>query len=211
MSGPKIDMREVVKAKTDQLNADDFKIMPDRAMVAKIVRVANVGGRDQPVSVYLSTWEQPWKPCLTMRRVLVEMWGYDGAEWVGRHVRLIRDPKVSFGDQKEIGGIRISHMSDTPLDVNNLMLTATRGQKRPYRVDRMTPAMLASVGAAPDPLLPLRAAANAAHRRGWTKDQIVAVFGCEKAEQTPEDKRAGMIEALNGDPPSGEREPGQDG
>lgn len=194
----RIDLRETVRAKTDQLNADDLKIFPEQAMLAQIKRVVNVGGRDQPLNIYLSAWEQPWRPCLSMRRVLVELWGYDGAEFVGKSLRLVRDPKVSFGDQKEIGGIRISHMSDVR-DVNDVKITTTRGQKKPYRVLVMTPAMFAALNLSPDPLLPLRAACRAAMRRGWTAEAVRAVLGCDKAEQTAEADRAAMIEKLNAD------------
>ena len=206
-----IDLSDTVRARVDQLNADDFKVFPNRAMLARIVSVTKTGTGEQPVSIRLSAWDKPWKPCLTMRRVMIELWGTNGADYVGKAIRLVRDPKVSFGDQREIGGIRISHMSDVPRDVNMCMVTTTRGKRAPYRVDMLTPAMMSALNIAPDPLLPLRAACNAALRRGWTKPQVLAVLGCDEAKQTPEEKRPAMIEALNGDPPSSEREPGSDG
>src|SRR5699024_10016308 len=75
---------------------------------------------------------RPFKPGLTMRRVLIGIWGKSAAGWEGRSLTLYGDPDVMFGKQK-VGGIRISHAShiDGP---KTLMLTVTRGKKAPFTV-----------------------------------------------------------------------------
>jgi hypothetical protein len=67
-----------------------------------------------------------------MRRVLIEAWGKDGAQYKGRSMTLYADPKVKFGGI-EVGGIRISHMSHIEQE-KTMMLTATRANRKPFTV-----------------------------------------------------------------------------
>jgi hypothetical protein len=62
-----------------------------------------------------------------MRKVLIFAWGQDGNAWAGRSMTLYCDPTVKFGGD-EVGGIRISHISDIERDLQ-VSLTATRGKK----------------------------------------------------------------------------------
>lgn len=66
---------------------------------------------DQPLSVKLAEYERPWKPGLTMRRLMTELYGEETDDWAGKQVRLYRDETVAFGGKKT-GGTRISHASD---------------------------------------------------------------------------------------------------
>jgi hypothetical protein len=67
-----------------------------------------------------------------MSRVLVANWGPDAKAYVGRSLTLYRDPKVKWGGL-EVGGIRISHMSniDAPM---TMALTTTRSNRQPFTV-----------------------------------------------------------------------------
>jgi hypothetical protein len=78
---------------------------------------------------------RPFKPCKTMRKVLLFAWGPDGREWIGRSMRLYNDPQVKFGGA-EVGGIRISHMSDIERALK-VSLTATKGKKALHTIERM--------------------------------------------------------------------------
>ena len=80
---------------------------------------------------------KPWKPCKTSMRVLSALWGSIASEWVGRTVRLFRDPAVRYGGV-EVGGIRISGMShiDAPKTVT---LAASKKTKIAHRIDVLTP------------------------------------------------------------------------
>lgn len=125
-----VDMSLTIAPKSDQLNADDL-IGGDRTI--KIVSVnANPGSAEQPVSIYYDGSSKPYKPCKSMRRVMVQIWGADASQYVGRSMTLYRDPKVSFGGM-QVGGIRISHMSHIEHDVS-LVLTASRAKRTPYKV-----------------------------------------------------------------------------
>jgi cytochrome c556 len=63
---------------------------------------------------------------------LVYTWGADGTTFIGRAMTLYRDPSVKFGGL-EVGGIRISHMSDIEKPVT-MALTATRANRKPFTV-----------------------------------------------------------------------------
>lgn len=102
-----IDMARFVEAKSDQLNADDLIGAP---RTITITRVTGNDG-DQPVSIhYEGDNGKPFKPCKTIRRVLMGVWGRYANEYVGKSMTLYRDDKVTFGGLAT-GGIRISHMS----------------------------------------------------------------------------------------------------
>lgn len=121
---------ETITPKSDQLNADDLIGGPVTVTVTGVKR----GSAEQPVAVELSGYEgRPYKPCKSMRRVLVALWGDTPKEWVGRSMTLYCDPEVRFGGMR-VGGIRISHMShiDKP---TMLLLTATRGKKSEIKIE----------------------------------------------------------------------------
>ena len=124
------DMKQVIVAKSDQLNADDLLSGP---ITIKITAVNVKGGQEQPVSIsYEGDNGKPYKPCKSMCRVLVTAWGADSAVYVGRSMTLYCDPKVKWGGM-EVGGIRISHMTNIA-DTMTMALTVTRANKKPFIV-----------------------------------------------------------------------------
>ena len=127
-----IDLSQTIIPRSDQLNADDLIAGP---MTVKVTKVsANPSAPDQPISIYFDGDNgKPYKPCKSMRRVLVHAWGSNGLEYVGRSMTLRLDPSVKFGGI-EVGGIRISHMSDLQRSLS-MALTATRGSRKTYTVD----------------------------------------------------------------------------
>lgn len=136
------DMSSVIIPKSDQLNADDLIGGPMTIIVAQVeIRP----GTEQPVSIrFEGDGNRPWKPCKSMCRVMVAVWGRDSKAYVGRGITLVRDPTVKWGGV-EVGGIRISHMSDMRGDMT-MALTATKGSRKPYTVR----ALEASRSAGPD-------------------------------------------------------------
>lgn len=129
-----IDIAKTCAPKSDQLNADDLIGGPRTIIVTGIKLVAE----DQPVAIYFQGDDgKPWKPCKSMRRVLVKAWGSDGASYSGRSITLYVDEKVRFGGT-EVGGIRISHLSHISAPVT-MALTATRGSKKAFTVRALEP------------------------------------------------------------------------
>ena len=87
------DLRHTIVPKSDQLNADQLIGGP---MTITVTRVSASSG-DQPVTVhYEGDKGRPFKPCLTMRKVLVLAWGHDGTQWPGKSMRVYNDPDVRF-------------------------------------------------------------------------------------------------------------------
>ena len=124
------DMRQTIIPKSDQLNADD---LIGRELTIKITGVDIKGGQEQPVSIHFEGDNgKPYKACKSMCRVMVAAWGPDSKKYVGRSMTLYRDPKVKWGGM-EVGGIRISHMSDIADDMT-MALTVTRANKKPFTV-----------------------------------------------------------------------------
>lgn len=119
-----IDMSRFVEAKSDQLCADDLTGAPRTITVTRVT--GNDG--DQPVSIhYENDGGRPFKPCKTMRRVLLAIWGRNAADYVGRSMTLYRDDAVTFGGLN-VGGIRISHMSH--IDKKTVVVVMkTKGKK----------------------------------------------------------------------------------
>lgn len=124
------DMRQTIIPKSDQLNADDLIA---GEMTITITGVTIKGGQEQPVAIsFDGDNDKPYKACKSMCRVMVSAWGPDSSKYVGRSMTLYRDPKVKWAGM-EVGGIRISHMSDIADDMS-MALTVTRGSKKPYIV-----------------------------------------------------------------------------
>lgn len=122
------DLSDTIKPKSDQLNSDDLLTGPITVTIANVTR----GTPDQPVSIEIGEGRQPYKPCKSMRRVMISAWGVRGKDWIGKSMTLYCDPTVKFGGVA-LGGIRISHMSHIsgPLSI---MLTTTRSKRAPFNV-----------------------------------------------------------------------------
>jgi len=124
-----VDLSETITPKSDQLNADDLIAGPLDITITDVTK----GSREQPAIIhYEGEAGRPYRPCKSMRRVLVGMWGKDGKAYVGKTLRLFRDDSVKFGGDI-VGGIRISHAShiDAPFPI---LLTTTRAKRTQYTV-----------------------------------------------------------------------------
>ena len=119
---------KTIVPKSDQLNAEDLLTGP---ITVKITDVKQ-GAADQPVVVCIDGNRQPYKPCKTMRKVMVGLWSDRASTWIGKRLTLYADPSVKWGGVA-VGGIRISHMSDIK-EKTVLMLTETRGKRAPVTI-----------------------------------------------------------------------------
>lgn len=124
-----MDLTDTIIPRSDQLNAEDLLTGPRTVTITEVKR----GNAEQPVAVHLDGLPgRPYYPCKSMRRVMVAAWGPDASAYVGRRMKLYRDPDVKFGGLAT-GGIRIEALShlDKPM---TLALTVTRGKRAPYVV-----------------------------------------------------------------------------
>ena len=147
------DLRSTIIPKSDQLNAEQL-LTGDMTITVSDVAL---GSDDQPVIIhYISDDGRPYKPCKTMRKVLIFAWGEDGRKWVGRSMTLYCDQTVKFGGMN-VGGIRISHLSDIQRDIA-ISLTATKGKKAQHTIKVLKSAPAVKVPALADVLAKISAA-----------------------------------------------------
>lgn len=126
------DLRDTIAPKSDQLNADELLSGPVTVFITSVTR----GNNEQPVVIHFKGDDgRPYKPCKTMRKLLVAAWGEDGRKWEGRWLKLFQDGEVIFGGVK-VGGIRISHASDIPTSISP-MLTSGRGKKTCFHLIKL--------------------------------------------------------------------------
>ncbi len=127
-------LSDTIVAKSDQLNGDDLLSGPRTITVTAVKRSSSP---DQPVAVHFEgDGGKPYKPCKSMRKVLIFAWGENGADWVGRSMTVYQDPEVKFGGVK-VGGIRISHLSHIEANIA-ISLTATKGKKAPVTIKKLS-------------------------------------------------------------------------
>ena len=129
------DFSNTLKAKSDQVNADDLRGCDMRIKITK-VKITN--DAQQPMHIFYEGGEKrPYKPSLGMRRAMAEIWKTTKpSKLVGRELVLFREPTVIYAG-KEVGGIQISHAShlDKPIIVD---LTITRGKKTKITIKPMS-------------------------------------------------------------------------
>ncbi|BDZ40791.1 hypothetical protein GCM10025865_00900 [Paraoerskovia sediminicola] len=124
-----MDLTESIAPRSDQINAEDLLTGPRTFTIDKV----DAGSPEQPVNVHLIELPgRPYRPSKSMRRIMVDAWGKEAADYAGHRMTLYRDPEVTFGRDK-VGGIKISHLShiDRPRTV---ALTVTRGKRAPHIV-----------------------------------------------------------------------------
>jgi hypothetical protein len=129
----KMCLRDTIIPKSDQLNFDDLQ---GRPLTVKVVGLA-AGSDEQPVIVRIADATtgaalRDFKPCKSMRRVLIAAWGDKGKDWMNKEMTLYGEPSVKFGGV-EVGGIRISHLSGIKEPLR-LKLTTARSKRAEYVV-----------------------------------------------------------------------------
>lgn len=177
-------LRPTIIPKSDQLNADQLVGGP---VTVTVTEVRVTASDDQPVIIhYEGENGRPYKPCKTMRKVLIFAWGEDGTQWAGRSMTLYHEASVRFGGH-EVGGIRISHLSHIDKDIQ-VSLTATKGKKALHTIRPLTCPTLDEVLAAID---------KASGRDGMAKaralaEQLLSAADIEKAKDAYSKKLASL-------------------
>ena len=174
-------LSDTIVPKSDQLNADQLL---GGSMTITVTEVRRGQSDDQPVIVHYEGDEgRPYKPCKTMRKVMIFAWGDDGHAWVGRSMTLYNDPEVKFGGVK-VGGIRISHMSHIERDIA-LSLTSTKGKKQGYTVHKLEIQPRQKSAQMPlDKVLYAVSKATTSDHIKWCQDQIQALPEIDRAAAT---------------------------
>ena len=183
-----IDLSSTIVPKSDQLNAEDFI---SGSLTFTVLDVSVKDAPEQPVSIKFAGGFRPWKPCKTMRRVLVLGWGADAEQYIGRSLTILRDPSVKWAGKQE-GGIRIAAMSDIPRRIE-VMLSETKGKRTLQQIDVLAPNDIPHTS---DDIAIARRVAKGALGRGWNREQIESAMGGVKIEDMTPDQRGRFLRDL---------------
>lgn len=131
-----MDVSSAIVAKSDQLNAID---LVGRDVTVTITDV-KPGPADQPVHIITDTYgpSRPFKASKTALRDIVQAWGTDSTQWIGRRLTLFNDPEVLWAGQA-VGGIRIRAMShiDKAFEAKHII---TRGKTKKVMIQPLADA-----------------------------------------------------------------------
>ena len=154
----KEELQQCAAAKSDQIDADN--LIGGITMDVTIKAVQRGPSNEQPLQLVLEETDKFYRPSKTYRRALIGCFGDEPANWIGKRLRLVRNPDTMFGGVK-VGGLEVSPASiAAPV---GCMLSATRGKKAQVSIDVIPAAK--KVPAAPTPK-PLPEASTPKHAKG---------------------------------------------
>lgn len=186
-----MDISKTIEPKSNQLNAEDFISGP---LTFTILNVSLSSAPEQPVQITFAGGFRPWKPCKTMRRVLVVAWGPDAEQYIGRSLTLYREPSVLWAGEA-CGGIRISAMSHIAQRIS-VKLAASSKSRTLHEIDVLKAADIPPT----DEIAIARRVAKGALGRGWTKEQIEAAMQGVKIEDMTQVQRGTFMRDLQHEP-----------
>ena len=130
------DLSDTIEANSDRLNAADLMGADKTIKVTDVIRYAE-NGKNKFYLNYEGDCGRPYKPSLTMRRIIMELWTIDGSKYIGRSIRLHRDPTITFG-RDECGGIVVEAMEGIKGKAK-IKLQVKRGQFKEFTIDKLEP------------------------------------------------------------------------
>ena len=126
----KSELQACAAAKSDQIDADN--LIGGITMDVTIKAVQRGPSNEQPLQLVLEETEKFYRPSKTYRRALIGCFGDEPSNWIGKRLRLVRNPDTMFGGVK-VGGVEVSHASiEAPMV---FMLQAKRGKKSAVSID----------------------------------------------------------------------------
>jgi hypothetical protein len=139
-----MDLSKTIIPKSDQLNADDLIAGPKTIKIRDIKAGAD---ETQPVCIYFyGDNNKPFKPCKSVRRILVQLWGADGLKYIGRRLTIFRDDSVKWAGV-EIGGVRISQASHID-SATRVLVTTAKNKRTPMTIEALPLVELKDIAAA---------------------------------------------------------------
>jgi len=130
----KKELQQCAAAKSDQIDADN--LIGGITMDVTIKAVQRGPSNEQPLQLVLEETDKFYRPSKTFRRALIGCFGDEPSNWIGKRLRLVRNPDTMFGGVK-VGGIEVSHASiEAPVV---FMLAAKRGKKSQVSIDVISP------------------------------------------------------------------------
>lgn len=144
-----LDIASLLTGVSTELTADELAGGPRFLKIRKLVITDDP---KRPLSVYYqSDDDKPWRPCLSMRRLLAACFGTDADSYVDQVIEVYRDDTVTYGEKGQgvqpVGGVRFKRASIEKSI--SLCLQAKRGKKSIWVVDPIPAAELKALF--PDP------------------------------------------------------------
>lgn len=129
-------LADTIIAKSDRLNGEDLILSNKIITISKVRKYAEKGENKFDVH-YHGEDGRPWKPCKTMRKIMVALWGDNPEPYIGRQIELYYDPSVVYAGE-EVGGVRIKAMSDLA-GTSKVSVTVRKGQKKVFTIEKLQP------------------------------------------------------------------------
>ena len=102
-------LKHAMQSKSDQLNYVD---VGEGSLIALVESVNVTNSDQQPVTVVFAGCNgKPYKPNKGMIRVLAGAWGEESDNWIGKTIKIVGDPTVTWAGEA-IGGLVVGALSD---------------------------------------------------------------------------------------------------
>ena len=180
-----INVGDYIEPDADRVSGDHLLGGSKVVTITGVKVYRNEKGKSR-IELTLAEFDVPYRPCLSMARVLNNAWGGEDAStrYIGRKMLLFRDPDVKFGPQKT-GGVRIRALSHIDGPVTTA-LTIKQGRKGNYTVDPL-PADIPAPAPAKSLDDRIAAMVGAFDGVGVTEPQIAAKLGAPRTDWTADD------------------------
>ena len=124
------DISDTLKSKSNQWCADDLTSGP---LTITVTGTDKDLSNERPVAIFFDVdGGRPWRPCLTMRRLISHFWSPNRQSYVGRSLTIYRDATAVFGGL-QVGGIRVSHI-DGIEKPETVVLQENNKKKKTYTI-----------------------------------------------------------------------------
>jgi len=154
-------VKQAMQSKSDQLNYVD---VGEGSLIALVESVHVTNSDQQPVTITFAGCNgKPYKPNKGMIRVLAGAWGEESDNWIGKTIKIVGDPTVTWAGEA-IGGLVVGALSD----IDRAGYTAYIQKNKRVRVKKTIPLLVVEP--------PNVDIANVAKECGWTVEQVLKSF-----------------------------------
>jgi len=115
-----MDLSDTIQVDSSQINSADLF----EPRIFRLVGIQRGPDQRRPIEYRLEGEDKVFRPCKTVRRILVKAWGKDGNDHIGHLVRLYCDPTVRNPKGTVVGGTRVNGLSHT----TKTTITVSAGQ-----------------------------------------------------------------------------------
>jgi hypothetical protein len=130
------DLSDTIEAQSDRINAADLMGADKIIVISEVIRYSESGTSKFYLN-YVGHNGRAYKPSLGMRRIIMTLWGKDGTQYIGRSIKIFRDPTVIYAG-KAAGGVVISAMTDIQSRAT-VVIPISKTKSVTYVIDKLEP------------------------------------------------------------------------